>query len=122
MKEHGGQGPADIEWEGDSKEILSGFPVDVKVTLGFSLRQIQNGRLPRCAHRPMTSVGPKVWELKDGDERTWYRVMYLSKINNVVRVLHRFEKDSTKTDKRDLKTAKDRLSEVHQRLREQKGK
>jgi phage-related protein len=70
----------------------------------------------------MTSVGPKVWELKDGDERTWYRVMYLSKINNVVRVLHRFEKDSTKTDKRDLKTAKDRLSEVHQRLREQKGK
>jgi phage-related protein len=122
MKEHGGQRPADIEWEGDSKDILSGFPVDVKATLGFSLRQIQNGRLPRCAHRPMTSVGHKVWELKDGDERTWYRVMYLSKINNVVHVLHCFEKDSTKTDKRDLKTAKDRLSDVHQRLREQRGK
>lgn len=52
--------PAKIEWEGDSKEVLSSFPHDVKATLGFSLRQIQNGNHPRCAHRSMSSVGKGV--------------------------------------------------------------
>lgn len=112
--------PASIEWEGDSKEVLSGFPSEVKTTLGFSLRQIQNGRQPRCERRPMASVGKGVWELKDGDARTWYRMMYLTRINNVIHVLHCFEKDSRRTDKRDIDTAKARLSDVRQRLRELK--
>jgi phage-related protein len=111
--------PAAIHWEGDSKEVLSGFPAEVKSTFGFSLRQIQNGRQPRCEHRPMTSVGRGVWELKDGDSRTWYRVMYMARIKNVIHVLHCFEKDSRKTDRRDVQVAKARLSEVLKRLREQ---
>jgi len=110
--------PAKIEWEGDSKEVLSGFPHDVKATLGFSLRQIQNGNRPRCAHRPMSSVGKGVWELKDGDERTWYRLMYLTQIGDTIHVLHCFEKDSRKTDRRDLELAKTRLKEVRRRLLE----
>jgi len=105
-------GPANIAWEGNSKEILSSFPDDVKVTLGFSLRQVQNGRQPRCDHRSMSSVGKGVWELKEGDARTWYRVMYLTRVNNVIHVLHCFEKDSRKTDKRDIETAKSRLRAV----------
>jgi phage-related protein len=109
-----------IAWEGDSKDALSAFPAEVKSTLGFSLRQIQNGRHPRCEHRPMASVGKGVWELKDGDARTWYRVMYLARINNVVHVLHCFEKDSRKTDRRDIAVAKARLTEVQRRLREQR--
>lgn len=112
--------PAAIAWEGDSKEVLSGFPDDVKITLGFSLRQLQNGKAPRCECRSMKSVGSGVWELKDGDERTWYRVIYLSRVNNVIHVLHCFEKDSRKTDQRDIKVAKDRLSYLQQRLREKK--
>ncbi len=110
------EGPAAIAWEGDSKEVISGFPSDVKSTFGFSLRQIQNGRLPRCERRAMTAVGKGVWELKDGDERTWYRVMYLARINNVIHVLHCFEKSSRKTDRRDIETAKARLKAVLQRL------
>jgi phage-related protein len=120
MKEAPGPAPASISWEGDSKEILSSFPTEVKAALGFSLRQIQNGRLPRCPHRPMPTVGKGVWELKDGDARTWYRVMYLARINNVIHVLHCFEKDSRKTDRRDIETAKARLSEVLNRARKQK--
>lgn len=114
------QALARIAWEGDSKEVLSGFPVDVKTTFGFSLRQIQNGRPPRCESRPMKVVGQGVWELKDGDERTWYRVMYLSRIKDVIHVLHCFEKDSKRTDQRDVKIAKERLSKVQQRLRDQR--
>lgn len=121
MKETRPGEPATIAWEGDSKDVLSGFPAEVKSTLGFSLRQIQNGRQPRCAHRPMQSVGKGVWELKDGDARTWYRVIYLAKIGKIVHVLHCFEKDSRKTDKRDIETARARLSEVQHRLRELKN-
>ena len=111
---------AKIEWKGDSKEILSSFPHDVKATLGFSLRQIQNGNLPRCSHRPMTSIGRGVWELKEGDERTWYRLMYLTQIGDTIHVLHCFEKNSRKTDRRDLEVAKARLKEVRQRLQDAK--
>jgi phage-related protein len=83
MKTTEKRAPFQIAWEGDSKQVLSSFPNDVKATLGFSRRQIQNGRRPACAARAMPSVGDGVWELKESDQRTWYRVMYLSVINNV---------------------------------------
>jgi phage-related protein len=109
---------ADIAWEGDSKDVLSSYPNEVKSTFGFSLRRLQNGELPRCGVRPMASVGKGVWELKTDDARTWYRVMYLSQIQEVIYVLHAFEKNSTKTDRRDIEIAKDRLKAVQKRLRE----
>ena len=68
----------------------------------------------------MPSVGDGVWELKESDDRTWYRVMYLSVIRGVIHVLHCFEKDSTKTDRRDIETAKSRLKAVQQRIRDQR--
>ena len=100
MKDVGGT-PAEIHWEGDSKETLSGFPRDVKLGLGYSLRRLQNGEFPACETRSMPSIGKGVWELKESHERAWYRVVYLSKIGSVIYVLHCFEKESRKTDKRD---------------------
>jgi len=44
--------------------------------------------------------------------------MYLSQIEGVIYVLHAFEKDSAKTDRRDIEIAKDRLKVVHRRLRD----
>ena len=105
-----------ISWEGDSKKVLRGFPKDVRLNLGYELFQLEQHFLPEH-FRPMPSIGPKVFELKDGDEKTWYRVIYLSEINNVVYVLHCFEKDSAKTRKKDLRTAKDRFKKVRERLR-----
>jgi len=32
----------------------------------------------------MKSIGPGVYELKEADERTWYRAIYLSKVENVI--------------------------------------
>ena len=123
MKERVSSGPlpAIIAWEGDSKDVLSGFPSEIKTTLVFSLRQLQIGRRPLCAYRPMASVGQGVWELKEGDHRTWYRVMYLSVVDGVLHVLHCFEKDSAKTDRRDVEIAKSRLSDVQRRRRAKKG-
>jgi phage-related protein len=113
------QSPAEIHWEGDSREVITGFPDPVRADLGFSLWQLQQGEVPASPTRRMESVGSGVWELKEQDERKWYRVIYLSRINNVIYVLHCFEKQSRKTDRRDLETAKERLARVRQRIQEQ---
>ena len=112
---------AEVHFEGDSLEILSTFPAAIKRNLGFALRELQIGRQPPCQTRNMSSIGPGVFELKEADERTWYRAIYLSKVGNVIHVLHCFEKDSRKTDRRDIEVARKRLKLVKQRLKEQRA-
>lgn len=121
MNARDGMLKAEIHWEGNSKEILSDFPLEVKSTFGYSLRRLQNGELPLCSVRAMGSVGKGVWELKTDDARTWYRLMYLTKIEGIIYVLHAFEKDSARTDRRDIEIARDRLKSVLQRIRDRKG-
>ena len=111
---------AEIHFEGDSLEVLSTFPDEIRRTLGFALRQLQLGREPTCQTRKLSSIGQGVYELKEADERSWYRAIYLSKVGNVIHVLHCFEKDSRKTDRRDIEIATQRLKLVRQRLQEQK--
>ena len=117
MKEY-----AQIRWAGDAKEVLSAFPDAVRGVFGYSLRRLQKGLLPDCDARRMESVGRNVWELKTADERAWYRVIYLTRIGDDLFVLHVFEKDSRKTDKRDLEIAKSRLRLVLAELRTAKEK
>jgi phage-related protein len=70
----------------------------------------------------MVSIGKGVWELKESDERTWYRVVYLTKIGGVIHVLHCFEKESRRTDKRDIATARARLRQVLKRIQGEKNR
>jgi phage-related protein len=111
---------AEIFWEGDSREILAAFPDEVRGSLGFALYELQLGKQPSVATRRMESIGHGVYELKESDEQSWYRVIYLSRIDDVIHVLHCFEKQSRKTDRRDLKVATDRLSRVRQRIMERR--
>ena len=108
---------AQIHWVGDAKDVLSAFPQEVKSVFGYSLRRLQKGLLPDCDARRMESVGKGVWELKTADERTWYRVIYLTRIGDDLYVLHSFEKSSRKTDRRDLEIAKSRLRSILVQLR-----
>jgi phage-related protein len=55
---------AELHFEGDSLEVLSSFPDEVKRALGFSLRQLQIGREPTSQTRSMSSIGSGVYELK----------------------------------------------------------
>lgn len=111
---------AAIHWEGDSREVLVGFPDEVRGSLGFALYELQLGRKPSLTTRRMESVGPGVYELKEADKRSWYRIIYLSKIDAAIYVLHCFEKQSRKTDRRDLSIAKERFSRVIQRVRDRR--
>jgi len=108
---------AKISWEGNSREVVASFPEDPRDDLGFALYELQQGKKPAMATRRMESIGSGVFELKTSDERAWYRIIYLSKIGDVIYVLHAFEKENRKTDRRDLELAKTRLARVHQRLR-----
>ena len=111
---------AEIHWEGDSREILASFPEEVRGSFGFALYQLQIGREPSMPTRRMQSIGAGVYELKESDQKSWYRVIYLSRIDDVIYVLHCFEKQSRKTHGRDLELAKKRLSRVRQRRQEQR--
>jgi phage-related protein len=110
---------AQIAWEGDSREVLKGFPDGVRQNFGFELWQLQLGERP-TDYRPLTSIGPGVFELRDQDERAWYRVVYLSRIEDVIYVLHCFEKKSREMPRKDFEKAKQRFKAVKARLTEEK--
>jgi phage-related protein len=87
---------ADVLWLGDSREVLRGFPVPAQKELGYALYRVQLGQMPPDS-KPMKTVGPGVYELREQDERAWYRVFYLKKIAGVIYVLHCFEKRTAQT-------------------------
>ena len=70
--------------------------------------------------RPMQSIGDGVFELKDSDKYTWYRVIYLARKNDVIFVLDCFETDSRKTERHDIERARARLKQVRQRIMEER--
>jgi len=113
------EGPhfASVAWEGDSCEILQSFPSDVRQNLGFQLWLLLQGEEP-SDYRPLSSIGPGVFELRDQDARGWYRLIYLSPRNDVSYVRHSFEKKGRQMPRRDSETAKRRLKAVKARLLE----
>jgi phage-related protein len=111
---------ASISWEGDSWKVLKSWPKAMQWDFGNSLREMQHGRAAKLNVRPMQSIGQGVFELKDSDERTWYRMVYLARVEDTIYVLDCFEKDTAKTERKDLNTARNRLAAVKQRILEER--
>ena len=110
---------AKVLWEGDSKEVIQSFPEAARQNLGFELWRLQQGERP-SDYRPLPSIGAGVFELRDQDERAWYRVIYLSRIHGVIYILHCFEKKSREMPRKDFEKAQQRLKRVRARLTEGK--
>jgi len=110
---------AAIAWEGDSLEVLRSFPEAVMQSFGFELWQLQQGERPRD-YRPLPSIGPGAFELRDQDKRGWYRVVYLSRIDDVIYVLHCFEKKTRGMPGKDFQKSRQRLRAVKARLAEER--
>ncbi len=108
-----------VVWEGDSLEVLREFPDDIKQDIGNDLRRLQVGEEPLDS-KPMKSIGQGVYELRDRDEKTWYRIIYYVKIKDSIYVLHSFTKKSGKTPKGDLNVATERLKNLKQRIQQEK--
>jgi phage-related protein len=107
---------AEVLWLGDSRDVLRSFPSRVQGDLGYALYQVQLGQTPPGS-KPMKTVGPGVYELREQDERAWYRVFYLKKIAGIIYVLHCFEKRTAQTEKKDIEVAKERLKRLHEQQR-----
>jgi phage-related protein len=110
----------EIVWWGRSwKEYLC-WPAPIREDFDQALADLQDGRVPRLDRAPMKSVDAGVFELKDQDSGKWYRLIYRDRIKGRIFVLNCFEKKSKKTSKPDLRTAKDRLTQVNALLLEEK--
>ncbi len=110
---------ATVHWEGNSLNVLKSWNPEIRVDFGNALREMQEGRPATLDVRPMPSIGQGVFELKTADEKKWYRLIYLARIADVIYVLDCFEKDTRKTEKKDLARTSARLTQVRQRLAEE---
>lgn len=110
---------ADVSWEGNSLDVLRGFPDEVRATLGFELRKVQKGENPTHC-RPLPGIGVGLWELREQDGQTWYRLAYMPRSDDKVHVLHCFEKHGNDIPKKESDTIDRRFRAVKARLREEK--
>ena len=92
---------------------LKGFPAPVRRQAGHDLFLVQRG-IERGDWKPMRSVGQGVMEIRIhvGGE---YRVVYVAKFDEVVYVLHAFEKKTQQTRKADIELAKKNFLGIAQR-------
>ena len=111
-----------LEWLGSSKKDLIALPEDVRRFFGHALHFAQNGEKHDAAKPLKGFGGAGVLEVVDNDEGGTYRAVYTVKYEEVVFVLHCFQKKSKsgialpKEDKAvieaRLKVAADRIKEI----------
>ena len=100
-------------WVGDSLKALKKFPEEVQDSIGYSLHKVQDGVVPRNA-KSLKGFKPAVMEIVSDYDTNTYRAVYTVKLGDAVYVLHCFRKKS----KKGIKTPKQALDLVKQRLRE----
>jgi len=103
----------DIEWLGDSHDVVCGCSKDVRRAIGGELYLLQIGEEPLHA-RPMKTVGQGVWELRISEKEGEFRVLYVVKRSDRIYVLHVFRKKAQKTPQKHIGLAKDRLKQIKQ--------
>ena len=100
----------DLEFLGDTLNIIKKFPDLARREAGFQLDKVQQGLDPDD-WKPMKTVGVGVREIRIHEEGE-YRVIYIAKFRDAVYVLHAFSKKTTKTVQHDLDKAKDILKKL----------
>jgi phage-related protein len=107
-----------VVFQGDSRRLLRGFPDGIQSDLGYALYRLQLGQTPPD-RKAVREVGAGVYELREEDAKTWYRVLYVRRANEI-QVLHCFEKRSNSIEQKDIETARARLKRVLEAEREEK--
>jgi phage-related protein len=102
-----------IIWVASAKRDLRGMPEDVQDEIGYALEQVQSGETPSAAE-PLHGHLAGVFEIRAHDEDgAIYRVIYTTKIGDVVYALDAFKKKS----KRGTATPKSDLDRIERRLK-----
>lgn len=111
----------DLEWIGSSKKDLLEFPIDVRKEMGHSLYIAQEGGKYKNAKPLKGFGGAKIFEIVSIDSNGTYRTMYTVQFEQVIYVLHAFQKKSKtgiKTSKQDIELVKQRYKWAQQKYHE----
>lgn len=101
-----------IRWIGSSLRDLKSFPAEVRSDVGFALYAAQNGEMDPSA-KPMKGFGgASVMEIVAPFAGDTWRAVYTVRFQDVVYVLHAFQKKS----KSGRATPKKEIELIHQRL------
>lgn len=100
-----------IIWIGASRDDLGAFPPDAKHEAGYQLYRVQRAEEP-YDWKPMSTVGPGVYEIRIHNTSGAFRVVYLATRSEAIYVLHCFRKKTQKTPKRDLELARRRFRAI----------
>ncbi len=103
-------------WVGTALTRIRAFPSAARRAAGHQLHRVQLGLDPSDS-KPMTSVGPGVFEIRIHEEGE-YRVLYVAKFIEGVYVLNAFMKKTRKTRQADIDAARRSLAEVLRHRRE----
>lgn len=103
----------DIVWIGNSLKDLKKFPDKVMDEIGYELYLIQAGGKPKKA-KPLVGFGHGVMELVSNYDTNTYRTVYATKIDEIIYVLHCFQKKST----HGISTPKTEIDLIKQRLQD----
>ena len=90
----------EIRWVGSSYEDLRGFPEDARRQAGFQLGKVQAGLEPED-WKPFNQAGLGTREIRIRETNRAFRVMYVSKFEEAVYVLHCFQKKTRTTRPQD---------------------
>lgn len=103
---------SELKFIGSALKDLKQFPGKVKREIGFDLDMVQSGETPATA-KPLTGLSG-VMELVERYNKDTYRAVYVANIGEIVYVLHCFKKKS----KQGIKTPKEDIDLIRQRLRQ----
>ena len=90
-------------------------PSSSRKTIGWLLRRLQRGEVLTWPHsRPMPSIGRGCHELRVGDERGDWRVVYRTDPAAVV-VIHVFRKETRRTPHHEIEICRERIEDYDRR-------
>lgn len=102
--------PKLVTWLGNSRKAVQAFPELARSAVGRELFLVQQGLTP-SDWKPMGSIGPGVVEIRIHTAQE-FRVIYIARFEEVIYVLHAFEKRTQKIRTLDLDLARKRLGQL----------
>jgi phage-related protein len=104
-----------VKFCGSSLNDLRNFPDLARKDAGYQLGKLQEGDLP-ADWKSMKSVGAGVYEIRIKKKGS-FRVIYVTRFEAAIYVLHCFQKKTQKTAETDIELAKQRYQNL---IKEQK--
>lgn len=99
-----------LNFIGSSLDDLRNFPDEARKAAGFELYAVQRGIEPRD-WKPMPAIGRGVKEIRIHVLGEW-RIIYVTKFEDTVHVLHSFQKKTQKTSQHDIELARKRYKQI----------